>query len=72
MGEMLYAQAANAGDVKAAMKLASALAQEFTKAGQAVQAARILKKLSPEGRLYNAEKIADRLFEKGKSKSEIK
>lgn len=72
IGEMLYAQAANAGDVKSAMELASALAHEFTKAGQAVQAARILKKLSPEGRLYNAQKIADRLFEKGTSKSEIK
>lgn len=72
IGEMLYAQAANAGDVKSAMELASALGHEFTKAGQAAQAARILKKLSPEGRLYNAQKIADRLFENGTSKSEIK
>ena len=72
MGEMLYAQAANAGDVKTAMELASALGHEFTKAGQAAQAARILKKLSPEGRLYNAQKISDRLFKNGISKSEIK
>lgn len=60
VGEMLYAQAAQSGDAKTAMELASALAQEFTKAGQAVQAARILKKLTPEGRLYNAQKIVDR------------
>ena len=60
MGEMLYAQAAQTGDTKTAMRLASALAQEFTKAGQAVQAARILKKLTPEGKLYNAQKIVDR------------
>ena len=63
-GEMLYAQAAQSGDAKTAMQLASALAQEFTKAGQAVQAARILKKLSPEGRLYNAQKLVDRFNNK--------
>lgn len=61
LGEMLYAQAAQTGDTKTAMRLASALAHEFTKAGQAVQAARILKKLSPEGKLYNAQKIVDKL-----------
>lgn len=69
VGEMLYAQAAQSGDAKIAMELASALAQEFTKAGQAVQAARILKKLTPEGRLYNAQKIVDR-FNSNTKKSE--
>lgn len=48
--QILYRQAAKAGDTQTAMRLAGQLAAEYTKAGQAVQSAILLKKTTPEGR----------------------
>ncbi len=56
LGEMLLVNAANAGDTELAMKLAAELAAEATRAGQEIQAIRLLKKMSPERRLYTAER----------------
>lgn len=61
LGQVLYAEAAKAGDVQTAMKLAAELAAEGTRAGQTVSAQRMLKRLTPEGRLYYAERSVENL-----------
>lgn len=59
--QLLYSAAANAGDTQTAMKLVGQIAAEYTKAGQAVQSARLLKKATPEGRLYYIRRSVDNL-----------
>lgn len=59
--QMLYTAAANAGDTETAMKLAADIAHQATNAGQTAQAMRLLKKMTPEGKLYYAQKSVDRL-----------
>ena len=61
LGQTLYNQAVNAGDVQLAMKLAAELAMEATRAGQTVQAFRLLKQMTPDGRLYALEKSAQKI-----------
>lgn len=61
LGETLLNQAANAGDTKLAMKLAAELAAEGTRAGQNVQALRLLKKMTPDGQLYYLQKTVQNL-----------
>ena len=61
LGQLLYAEAAKAGDTKLAMELAAEIAAEGTKLGQGIQALRLLKKMTPEGRLYYAQKMVDHL-----------
>lgn len=61
LGQVLYAEAAAAGDTATAMRLAAELAAAGTKAGQSVQALRMLKKLTPEGKLYYLEKSVQQL-----------
>jgi hypothetical protein len=61
LGEMLYKEAANAGDTQLAMKLLAEIAAEGTRAGQNVQALRSLKKMTPEGQLYYIQKTVDNL-----------
>jgi len=61
LGQMLYNQAVNAGDVQLAMKLAAELAMEATRAGQTVQAFRLLKQMTPDGRLYALEKVVQKI-----------
>lgn len=61
LAQMLYAEAAKAGDTKTAMKLAAEIAAEGTRAGQNVQALRLLKKMTPQGQLYYAERSLQNL-----------
>ena len=48
--QILYKEAAKAGDTQTAMRLLGQMAAEYTKAGQAVQSARLLKRATPEGK----------------------
>ncbi|WP_165449977.1 hypothetical protein, partial [Intestinimonas timonensis] len=61
LGQQLLVNAANAGDGKATAELLSLYAQMETAAGQAVQAASILRKLDPSYQLYAAQKAVDNL-----------
>lgn len=61
LGQQLLVNAANAGDANATAELLSMYAQMETTAGQAVQAASILRKLSPTAQLYAAQKAVDGL-----------
>lgn len=61
LGQQLLVNAANAGDSDATAELLSLYAQMETVAGQAVQAASILRKLSPTAQLYAAQKVASNL-----------
>lgn len=61
LGQQLLVNAANAGDGKATAELLSLYAQMETTAGQAVQAASILRKLDPTYQLYAAQKSVDNL-----------
>ncbi len=61
LGQQLLVNAANAGDANATAELLGLYAQMETVAGQAVQAASILRKLSPTAQLYAAQKAADNL-----------
>ena len=63
LGEMLLVNAANSGDIELATRLAAELAAEATRAGQEIQAIRLLKKMSPEGRLYHAQQHINKLQE---------
>lgn len=61
LGQQLLINAANAGDANATAELLTLYAQMETTAGQAVQAASILRKLSPTAQLYAAQKVASKL-----------
>lgn len=61
LGQVLYAEAAKAGDAATALKLAAELAAEGTRLGQAVSSMRMLKKLTPEGKLYYAQQSVENL-----------
>ena len=52
LGQQLLINAANSGDAKTTAKLLSLYAKMETTAGQAVQAASILRKLPPDSQLY--------------------
>ena len=52
LGWALYNQAATNGDLKTATTILNKMVQHQRNAAQALQATRILKKLSPEGQLY--------------------
>ncbi len=71
--QIMYSSAVAAGDYDTAMKLATDISIQATKAGQVVQSMRILKKTTPEGRLYYAQKtveaIQDEVNEKYGDKS---
>lgn len=57
LGQQLLVNAANVGDGKATAELLSLYAQMETTAGQAVQAASILRKLAPSDQLYAAQRV---------------
>ena len=61
LGQQLLINAANARDANATAELLTLYAQMETTAGQAVQAASILRKLSPTAQLYAAQKAASNL-----------
>lgn len=61
LGQQLLINAADAGDGKATAELLSLYAQMETTAGQAVQAASILRKLAPSDQLYAAKRVVSEL-----------
>ena len=61
LAQLLYAEAAKAGDTEIAMKLAAEIAAEGTSLGQSIQAMRLLKKMTPEGQLYYVQRVVDKL-----------
>ena len=60
-GTMLYADAIAARDYQTASDILVALAAVETNAGQTVQAARLLKSMSPEGRIFTVQKMVSNL-----------
>lgn len=60
LGEALIVDAIKRGDIQTAKEVTVELAENLTSAGQAVQAAAILKRMSPEGMLLYAEKVVSR------------
>lgn len=61
IGWLLYDNAANRGDADTALTVLLDMAKHERSAGQALQAARILKKLSPEAQLYGVVKTVEGL-----------
>lgn len=61
LGQQLLINAANAGDGKTTAELLTLYAQMETTAGQAVQAASILRKLAPSDQLYAAQRTVSDL-----------
>ena len=61
LGQQLLVNAANAGDGKTTAELLTLYAQMETTAGQAVQAASILRKLAPSDQLYAAQRTVSDL-----------
>lgn len=61
LAEMMYSSAAKNGDTQLAMQLAAEIAAEGTRAGQAVQALRLLKRTTPDGKLYYIRKAVDNI-----------
>lgn len=62
MGWALYNNAANSGDVDTAMNVLDLIVRHQRDAAQALQATRILKKLSPEMQLYGVQRSVDNLI----------
>lgn len=62
-GWTLYNQAANDGDIKSAMTILTNMVEHQRNAAQALQATRILKKLSPDAQLYGVVRSAQNLTE---------
>lgn len=60
-GTTLYADAIAEGNYNAASDILVALTTVETNAGQAVQAARLMKSLSPEGRIFTVQKMVSNL-----------
>ena len=63
LGQLLLANAMKDGDTQTAMQLTAELCAEATRAGQAVQSFRLLKKMTPEGMLYYLQKTVNNLNE---------
>lgn len=61
LAEMLYKMASRNGDTATAKKLAAEISAFGTTAGQNVQAIRLLKKATPEGKLFYVQKVTDKL-----------
>lgn len=63
VGWTLYNNAANSGDTELALDILRQMARHQRDAAQALQATRILKKLSPESQLYGIQKAVDDINE---------
>lgn len=61
LGIELYNQCVNNRDVKNAMKIVAELASEATRAGEVLQACRMLKQMNPDGQLYYLEKSIEKI-----------
>lgn len=59
LGEKLLVEVGRTGNVKLFQKLAAEVSAEATRAGQIVQAVRLIKKMTPEGQLYYIQKSVD-------------
>lgn len=68
LGMELYNQCITNKDVPRAMKLAAELAAEATRAGQTLQACRMLKLMTPDGQLYYLEKSIQKMNEEFRDK----
>lgn len=68
LGMELYNQCITNKDVRNAMKIAAELAAEETRAGQILQAARLLKLMSPDGQLYYLEKSIQKMNDEFREK----
>ena len=62
-GWALYNNAANAGDLDTAMTVLEEMVKSQRNAAQALQATRVLKKMSPEAQLYGAQRSIENLQE---------
>lgn len=69
-GIVLYNNAVTSGDYAKAMDIASTMIGNSTNVGQAMQAMNLLNKLSPEGKLYMAQKAVDDINERVKTANE--
>lgn len=67
-GWELYNQAANAGDIQSAMTILTNMVEHQRNAAQALQATRILKKMSPQTQLYGVQRSAQNLTRELKDK----
>jgi len=63
IGALLYNNAVNSGDFEAALDILSDYQLSVRNSAQALQAARILKTLTPENRLYMIQKSVDQMVE---------
>lgn len=61
MGWALYNNAANSGDTKTALTILENMVEHQRSAAQALQATRILKKMSPETQLYGVQRSVENL-----------
>ena len=61
LAEQMYIEAANNGDFKVSQELMVDIAEEATRAGQNAQSIRLLKNLTPEGRIYKIDKLVYRI-----------
>ncbi len=61
LAQMLYSLAAQNGDINTVRRLAAEIAAEGTVSGQKIQALRLLKKATPEGKLYYIRKTVGKL-----------
>ena len=68
LGQMMYTAAVEAGDTQTAMKLAGDLAVQGTALGRGVNAFKLLKKTTPEGRLYYLQKAVQKIQQEYKSR----
>lgn len=61
MGERLIIEACRRGDAKTAVQLIADVATIGTELGQSLQAMRLLKRMTPEGRLMTMQRMTERL-----------
>ena len=56
LGQLIYNNAVQAKDAPRVMKMIGDLVAEFSETGRSLQAARLLKRMTPDGRLYSLER----------------
>lgn len=61
LGETLMLEAGRSGDLDTFLRLAAEVSAEATRAGQTVQAVRLIKRMTPEGQLYYVKRSVDAL-----------
>ena len=61
LAEQMYIESAHNGDFKVSQELMVDIAEEATRAGQNTQSIRLLKNLTPEGRVYKIDKLVYRI-----------